>query len=505
MVTGVAFAFFFGIRLLIELNQRETPADVNRTVDRSIARLISMWLFFSPVITISLINAADGSLIGMGVIVVSVVMLFPWLLATKVFVPLGWPRPAATMAWLAHSTWARDDKPAGSAIAAGLALLRQRGIPDPKAVERFQAKLERSMRSKSGKRPLLGSDVVAEAIMALASRRRERAEALFYCALSFDARTLAPCAERLAREWLAADAATRGDWQTILRVASSGSRSRATRLLLEIAGRLLGERKPSRIRNLSLWSRWIIAPARRRTRVLVLRALEAPSVPDSAYKQVITEADVSTLEEALTRSAQTLQLTSAQLSAEHVVRLAATWDATLASPGVVNTLLHAVARNEALGLDDPIATIREIIAGDLSWLIRNSRLPLLMADQHCDLLGQIAKTARETLIEEVELATERMGRRIKDKKGLPAIDELREWRTIANLYTEAVRRCGPTVRPLLFPTINYVAGNQAAWLYNRRAERPLANAIFRWLLAEAIAVNDDDAIKLLTKNAACTI
>jgi hypothetical protein len=45
----------------------------------------------------------------------------------------------------------------------------------------------------------------------------------------------------------------------------------------------------------------------------------------------------------------------------------------------------------------------------------------------------------------------------------------------------------------------------AVWLWNLREEKALANAIFRWLLAEAETVGDARAVELETKNVACGI
>jgi hypothetical protein len=43
------------------------------------------------------------------------------------------------------------------------------------------------------------------------------------------------------------------------------------------------------------------------------------------------------------------------------------------------------------------------------------------------------------------------------------------------------------------------------WLYNDRSQRPMGNAIFRWLLREAEALDDQRATMLQTKNVACGV
>jgi hypothetical protein len=47
--------------------------------------------------------------------------------------------------------------------------------------------------------------------------------------------------------------------------------------------------------------------------------------------------------------------------------------------------------------------------------------------------------------------------------------------------------------------------NFAVWLYNDRTEKPLANAIFRLLEAEAVALGDAESERLNKKNSNCDL
>ena len=40
----------------------------------------------------------------------------------------------------------------------------------------------------------------------------------------------------------------------------------------------------------------------------------------------------------------------------------------------------------------------------------------------------------------------------------------------------------------------------AVWLFNEQRQRPLGNAIFRWLLAEATTLDDSRAVALMANN-----
>ena len=61
------------------------------------------------------------------------------------------------------------------------------------------------------------------------------------------------------------------------------------------------------------------------------------------------------------------------------------------------------------------------------------------------------------------------------------------------------------LRRLSFPRVNAEVCHLAVWLFNVRGQRALANAMFRWLLAEAEAVGDERAASLARDNLACGV
>ena len=52
----------------------------------------------------------------------------------------------------------------------------------------------------------------------------------------------------------------------------------------------------------------------------------------------------------------------------------------------------------------------------------------------------------------------------------------------------------------MFPDIHLYVCNYAVWLWNERKEYGISTPLFRWLLAEAEAVGDEEAIILQRKN-----
>jgi len=73
------------------------------------------------------------------------------------------------------------------------------------------------------------------------------------------------------------------------------------------------------------------------------------------------------------------------------------------------------------------------------------------------------------------------------------------------LYERGVARAGDELRRLAFVKVHSDGCTLAVWMFNDRKERALGNAIFRFLLSEAEALDDARAIGLQTKNVACGV
>ncbi len=86
-----------------------------------------------------------------------------------------------------------------------------------------------------------------------------------------------------------------------------------------------------------------------------------------------------------------------------------------------------------------------------------------------------------------------------------AIDEWREWVALRAAYDAAVTAGGIELRRLAFPHAYSTGTNMAAWLWNSRKEYALSHAISAWLLTEALAVGDTEAIELCTRNVSLSV
>jgi hypothetical protein len=85
---------------------------------------------------------------------------------------------------------------------------------------------------------------------------------------------------------------------------------------------------------------------------------------------------------------------------------------------------------------------------------------------------------------------------------LTPVGELREWLAVRDLY-EAVARTGRDGRMLAWEASHWTLCEIAVRLWNVRAEHRLANAMFRWLLAEATALGDLRGIETQQANVRC--
>jgi len=119
------------------------------------------------------------------------------------------------------------------------------------------------------------------------------------------------------------------------------------------------------------------------------------------------------------------------------------------------------------------------------------------------LVARAESRLRDRLLSEIELASTAIRDRAAERRPLPILDEWREWLALRALVERAVALGGPSLRRVAYTRVHPDAGKLAVWLWNQRIERAVANAIFRWLLDEAVAVGDEEATSLEGDNVRC--
>jgi hypothetical protein len=421
-------------------------------------------------------------------------LLFPWRTLRHGLVPLGQVRAAHLTARLVDVGFGNDGS-GGAAMAAAMALLHKTNASedDLRWVEEQLAQAT----------PLRAAGLVAAALLRLRAGDRDGARLIFRSVELLRFPGSPPLAFRVAREWLAADAAARGDWQAVVEHASrDGSllTSRGTLFLGAAARRLLGrEDAPSDER---LWALWLLAPARARTRPLLRRALAAsPGLPPAAREAPGALAAPDPLAAALALQVRAWREPTSTL--EGLVRLGEAWDRALADKALERRLL---VRSMELGTHEgskATERLREAAAAQLAARARAGRLALGSVEATGATVERAAKLLRDGLLAELEAGCEATRRRAVEQRALPAADEWREWLALRERYEEAGALGGAEARRLAWPRVREDVCKLAVWLWNERGERTIAHAMFLWLLDEATELHDADAMELHRKNVAC--
>jgi hypothetical protein len=428
------------------------------------------------------------------VVAVAVVhVTLAWMVVEWVLIPLGLARSAYVVTFLSVVVWRSD--PRGIAmVACARAILRQ-SRRSAGAVAFLDRKLCETLRARGGA-------LVAKGLSAAIHGDFETARDLM-AGVDLLAEIVTPLVvRRTAVEWLVAEAASRGDWRTVLRVMEPPvAASRLARLVRCIAERLLGE--PDAPGNEALVLRWLVAPRRRHSWTLVRRAMDAPPARPTAPALEVDDPTAGDLAAALALHAR-LASRDVRIEGIRITELASAWATALQRP---ETRRGVRARAQALGARDPDGALSRVeaeVENALAELALGARPPA--ADWSATELGRrAAARLRQNLLMNLELATQALSRRVREDDALGPIDEWREFSSIGDLYESvAILGDAPTAR-LAFRTLFDPLTRQAVWLYNARQERVIANGIFVWLAQEARTVGDDEAARLSRKNAQCKV
>jgi hypothetical protein len=282
--------------------------------------------------------------------------------------------------------------------------------------------------------------------------------------------------------------------------------SPATRFLAFAAARirrepLIGE--PSAT-DLGLRWMWWRSPGRRYLQPLLQRALASPRLlsvrrppppppappPGPVIDPDAFAGDPLAHAQALHALWSTTPELERVLTPTRAAELCRAWDAAFAGPLVA----RLAARGQALGAmtrgEVAAAQLRQTVGGEIAALAGRAGLPLAALQDGGEIGAEAAGVLRSELLVEVEKLSQALRARTKDKRGLPPREELLEWKKLQRAYERAA----------LLPDVHLNVCNYAVWLWNDRKEYGISGPLFRWLLAEAEAVGDEEAIALQKKN-----
>ncbi len=434
------------------------------------------------------------------------VLSFPDFTARRLLAPTGCPRLAYLVTTFSFVGEAYDLR-GRAALHAALAVLADKDRPGT-AIRWIEERMKRDT-------PVRGAGLVAVGVLALARGDRDEARRLFEGIEEVDPRILPGTAARLASDWLVADAAASGKWLRVRRLAWRGvhTASRWARFVGRAASAIL--RLPDSPGRFSLVVRWLLTPCRARNWPLLRRACAriaagaATAGPRRPEERPRPATDGST-------GTPPLPLDRALLAHEALLgdprprkgALRAAGSAWRSALGRRETLRWAMERATSLEASSGESILRGLersVCDDLAAILRRSGRGFMALSRDEGPLGAAARQVRDEILSELELACQAISGRVEQKRALAPADEWREWQALRDAAERAFRQGGDRFRRLAFPTFHTSVTSLACWLYNKRHETSLANAMFRWLHRQACAVEDDEAKKLQRTNMGCSL
>ncbi len=440
------------------------------------------------------LSVARGHLANLVPLALISVLLFPWPITRHVLIPLGAARAAWNLAQLAGWMW-RGDVPGGQLVAGAWAALRQR-VPNPLTIAWLQARASELDR-------LEAAGVLGHALLADLVGDREQARRLVRSVASFDDDHCPPIARYLADEWRIADAAARADWAEVeLLGRAPGSRSRAARWLGAAAARLIGY--PPVPHDAELVLRWLLAPGRIAGLSLLRRALataRVEAVPEA--RRPSTSLHVPVIEPAHLLDTHARTLLAGNVDGPRLLALGRAWDRALGDPSLRE---RTIQRALALRGGDPELVLQRLgrqIEADLLAVARDAGVPLSTLEADVGALRRVARTLRHHLLDDLALVCEALERRVRERRPLPPLDELREFLAVRDQYERTVQLGGTELVRIAFSQVHDPLCALAVWLWDERGETAIAHAMFRWLMHEAMIAGDEEAAELQRRNVAC--
>lgn len=426
---------------------------------------ILVWFLFLPIVGV-LIGARDPA--GVVLLMPLLPLMFPWLLARTVAIPLGLPRAAYLLARLSEVVLARD-RAGGAAFAAAWAVLRR-----PRPVPWLDRRL-----ATLG--PTRGAAVAAAGLRAAALGDDEGARLLLASVALVDRRAVPPAVARAATEWLAAEAAERGDWPSVRGLRGT----RATRVLAVCAARFCGEPVPDEVlRRMRRFAPRLLRPLV--DQALAWRPLEEQveqAEAEEAPAQPFRDAAGTPLSAAFAAHGALLAAAVDEVDSIGLADAARRWDEALGDEAT-RQLIDQRARVLGVRTAPALTQLAATAAEDLADLALASGAGLGNAAQGT--AAAAATRLRARLLADVEHGARDLA--VRGPRRLPPLVEWRDVMTLRAACARAGRLAGLDARRLVFEDVHAAVCPLACRLWNERGQRVLADALFRWLLSEAEAV-----------------
>jgi hypothetical protein len=430
----------------------------------------------------------------LGVALIAFFVLPPMqpVISRHLLVPLGLVR---TSYWLAHVA-SMDDSDAYGLCCAAWAHSRK---PTPAGEAWITARRDKRV-------PLGDAEIIVTALLASARGDADTTRQLMRSTAEMVENH--PLVRELAGEWLAVDAIERFAWAELYAdaIAARWPASALTFFLEGCAARKLeAAGAPSAF---EVRVRWLLAPYRTAT----LRVLDQLRPKAGAVTTSVVTSDPHAMPApidptaALPRAlAAHLELASEKPNRDRFAHTVNAWDVALLDGETQKWLAQ-----RAIELDAPLGSvdraIRDVATAVTDELARIADAAALAAPAaHGPVGDALARRLRHGRLDALESGFTRWEERRHTGAVRSPIDEWREWVALRSAYDAAVTTGGLELRRLAFPHAYTTGTSMAVWLWNTRNEYALSHAISKWLLGEALAVGDTEAIELCTRNVRLTV
>lgn len=505
-------AVLAALLLLYWLFGRPAPSDSHKAPERQELRLalrVLGWLLWLGCLSYALGRTLDGGfgwlwlLLPLGLLGP---LLRPLYLVDDLLVPRGLVR--FTYRAMLVLMWWSPERRGHALLYAYRAFLR---APRHRDLRTDEAYLEERAKKLSG-----GAVSLVAAALLLAQREGLAAAVpLVRCLDSVDDTVKPGWAMAVAQELVLVELMRLGEWSKVRVLTAQGPGSPlldfvdacARVFVPTLPGDPAGPIEPPPSRDRLYWL-WLKAPQKQHLLWLLDKAQDHK--PQAAGNAVPTASELPTdkpkLEAALTALGTLWKIEPHLVGPEHLRKVGLLWDAALCDKDTERLLL-----TRALSLSIPgsehkaLSSLRTQVVETLRSYLGGGQLPIarLFPEGRLPSQGVLVDAVlavRAELLEQFESATGQLEERTTDQRALPWLDEWREWAAIRDAYQRLEDFGGSEARRLAWTSLHRQANNWACWLWNARSEKVLANAVFRFLLRESLALGDDRTAQLAKKN-----
>jgi hypothetical protein len=487
---------------------RQDPSKEPSREDLRIGFRLLAWMLWLGCLSHSIVKALDGGF-GWLWLLLPIVLLLPLLrplfLLDDLLVPRGLVR--LTYRTTLVMMWLHPERRGHALLYGYRALLRAPRHRDLRADEAY---LEERAKKLSG-----GAVSLVAAALQLAQREGlGSAVPLVRCLDSLDESVSPSWAMAVAQELLLVELMRLGDWSKV-RALTPQCEASSLIAFVDACAKVFVPQLPGSVdasvappsRDRLYWL-WLKVPQKQHLLWLLDKAQDfKPQAAGSAVQPASEpQHDKPKLDAALAALGKLWKIEPHMVGPEHLRRVGLLWDAALADKDT-----ERLAMTRALTLTIPgsehkaLASLRAQVVETLRSYLGDGQMPIskLFPDGNMPTQGVLVDAVlavRAKLLEQFESATTQLEERTTDQRSLPWLDEWREWATIRDAYQRIEDFGGAEARRLAWTSLHRQANNWACWLWNARSEKVLANAVFRFLLRESLALGDDRTAQLAKKN-----